>query len=259
MNSGNSRSSLSAGAVPPVVHDARGDRVERGRHEVAAVVGEQAGVVDRAERRRRFEAIALPLRPGSSRRSSTCRSTSAADESPASTASPSDGSSAILRDESARYAARTPASRRSDRMRSASAPPWNSTRCARLNGYATMPAGALLGLAEDDRLVDQRPVRRRPCRARSGIPPLRYGTCPADDAPVPAVRLVEVEHLRGGVLEAEVAAEAGSICNAVVERVIAEHVAELNADAAADGGAEAVGAHGDASAAPTPSSVSLGL
>ena len=111
-----------------------------------------------------------------------------------------------------------------------------------------MPAGALFGLAEDDRLIDLH--RLAADRVEDALEPAaQVRHLAGDDAPVPAARLVEVEHLRGGVLQAEVAAEAGIELHDRGQRVVAEHVAELKPDAAADRGAEAVDADARRSAA----------
>ena len=153
-----------------------GERVERGRHEVAAVVGEQAGEVDRPEGRRRFEPIALSLhraRRAEVRRVVHERGRRGAERQRA-------GQRLFPRcrrqDELARCAGKRPASARSDRMRSGVTPPWNSTRCARLNGYATTPA-ALRSVCRK-RIVSSISDRLAAdaCRARSES--RRSGTAP---------------------------------------------------------------------------------
>src|SRR5205085_1056507 len=63
-----------------------------------------------------------------------------------------------------------------------------------------------------------------------------------DDAPVPAVRPIQIRDLGGRVLGAEVAAERVELQGGG-QQVIAEHVAKLKRDAAAYCRAETIGAH----------------
>src|SRR4030095_5232629 len=52
---------FAARSVAAVMQATEGERVKGGRHEVAAVIGEQARVLDGTKRRRRLETIPLTL------------------------------------------------------------------------------------------------------------------------------------------------------------------------------------------------------
>ena len=183
---------LAAATVAAVVHDAGGKRVERGRHEVAAVVGEQAREVDRCRTSAPLRSGSAVPAPGSSRRSSTCRRRARPTRCRASAARQPVVSSCLRRRAAARCCSENACVCTIWSNEICVTPPWNSTRCARLNGYATMPAAL-------------RSVWRKMivCSISAGSPSTvvqaaldaaaQVRHLSADDAPVPAAGLVEVD------------------------------------------------------------------
>ena len=189
MNSGNSRVSSLARPVPPVVHAADGERVERGRHEVAAVVGEQARVAALTRMSATPRSDSAGPAPDSWRRSSTCRTRTRPSRRRAPAGWPSDVS-LVSTTRSSRYAARTPTFRRSDRTDPRHAALELDAPRA-IEGIRDDARRALLGLAEDERFVDlDELAARRPTVDLEPAAQIRY--LAADHAPVPAIGLVVV-------------------------------------------------------------------
>src|SRR6185436_2621960 len=97
-----------------------------------------------------------------------------------------------------------------------------------------------------DRLIDlDRRVRagQRSNSAQGSTAQVR--SLPADDAPVPAMSAIEIEHLGGGILGAEITAETRIELHRGNKGVVAEHVAELERNPAADRSAKSTGADRD--------------
>ena len=198
------RVSCAAAAISAVVHAPGQRSVERRRHEVTTIVGEEAGEVDRAERGRRFESIPLALHRARRTEHSTCRTRSAAELVPR---------FSVPRAASSQWSRRHTAPVLSENVvvvhglieRDVAHAALELEASRTIERIRDDAGDAALGLPEDDELIGLRRVAvRKPADgALEAATEIRHLS--ADEAPVPAVRLIHVGRPAHRVLHAEAA------------------------------------------------------
>ena len=239
MNTGVSSGSSALATVTAVIHPAQRNRERAHRHQVGSSVGQRRSVVECSRPSDRSGDDNASRGSGSSRQKSMCRRPAQTRRNPevqrregaqslrvlGSTPGPLTGSKIVVVTSSLPLICRSP--------------PVNSTRCARLKGYA---------------------ARSRRSRDRSGGRGSRPRATAAVPSPCLRERLVEAaEHVRRRVdaapqfqrcvrfryMRAAGFVETARRLHAAGDDVVAEDVAEQRRDPAADVGAEAVDADAD--------------